>query len=415
MMRALGIALVVALGILAGCRGGPSAHPPAADQPVARASVPESDASALPPTPALPSRAGGGSESLAVETTAFPALSATIWKRETIGQEPILLKLEVTNSRDEEVKIVAPYMNGYGRANYPLTLAVTDASGAAVPNGWEYSTTGSEPIHRGSPWWIPDGRVQPGDTEPREWRAWRIPPGETAYMWYNVLQFYPIDDPGEYHIVLKYDSKPEMLFQPGQKKDNPPKDVLCWWGQVDAGWVTVREPGPRDAEACAKLRENPDVQGCVFSTNFAWGHGDGHLLDREGDKWKWLNGTTYEPYVRFARAFYKGGSPSPRDAAGLPLAELLRTVAPRMGASRRAYGGPYEHLKQLRADPIANAEKIRDMEGRLRQRAESALEAQEQYIEEARAVGDYSLLGRAEKPMEVIRNCIKVDFPDWPN
>jgi len=51
MARALGIAAAVGLGTLAGCRGSPSARPPAPDQPVGRASGLKSDASGVPPSP----------------------------------------------------------------------------------------------------------------------------------------------------------------------------------------------------------------------------------------------------------------------------------------------------------------------------------------------------------------------------
>jgi len=403
MTRALGIAVAAGLGILAGCRGGPSALPSSADRPVARASGPES----------------GTAESATTSSTGasdgYPVFSATIWKRETISEEPILLRVEVTNPRGDEVKIIAPYFNSGGGFNLPLTLAVTNSAGAQLPNGSKYSATGFEPIIRGQPWWIPDGRVQPGDTEPREWRAWRIPAGATAYMWYNMLQFYPLDDPGRYHIMLRYESKPEMLFQPGQKMDNPPKDVLCWSAEIDAGWVTVKEASRRDAAACAKLREEPDVQGCVFSTNFGWGRGAAHLLDRKGSEWQWLSGTTYEPYVRFARAFYSSKPPSLADAAGLPLGDLLRTVAPRSTAKRLAYYPAREHLDALRTDAATNASTIDELLTTAREKAQASWEAQEAAIRIAKEVGDYSILGYIEKPAANRLAAIRLDFPDWPN
>jgi len=402
MTRALGIAVAAGLGILAGCRGGPSALPSSADRPVARASGPES----------------GTAESATTSSTGasdgYPVFSATIWKRETISEEPILLRVEVTNPRGDEVKIIAPYFNSGGGFNLPLTLAVTNSAGAQLPNGSKYSATGFEPIIRGQPWWIPDGRVRAGDTEPREWRAWRIPAGATAYMWYNMLQFYPLDDPGRYHIVLKYDSKPEMLFEGGQKMDNPPKDVLCWSAEIDAGWVTVREPGPKDAAACQRLREHPEVQGVVFATNYAFGD-DAGLLEDEGQAYHWPWGTTYEPYARFARAFYKAANPSPSDAAGLPLGDLLTVAAARRLCRERDYGAPNELLPVLRRDPEHNAAKLQEVEAEARSRAEGSVKTRQGYIDIAREVGDYSLLGFAGKPMEGLMKCIKADFPDWPN
>jgi len=408
MTRALGIAAVVTLGILAGCRGGPGARPPAPDQPAARASVPESDKGRLTPADA------GASESDAVETTALPAFSATIWKREVISEEPILLKLEITNPLGEEVKIVAPYLNSYGRANYPLTLAITDASGAPLPNGVPDKEVAGEPILRGGPWWTPgQDRLQPGDTEFRTWRAWRIPAGATAYMWYNMLQFYPLDDPGQYYIVLKYDSKPEMLFEPGQKKDDPPKDVLSWSAEIDAGWVTVTEPGPKDAAACAKLRDMPDVQGVVFGTNFAESHKDLRLLGAGGADW--LIGTSYEPYVRFARAFHRSESPSTRDAGGLPLGELLRTVGPRRLAEKSTYNPPDVYRRPLDEVAGKSAAEMDRVRADLRMAARRSVEAHDAAVRVAREVGDYSILGYVEKPAAVNLHGVKLHFPDWPN
>jgi hypothetical protein len=228
-----------------------------------------------------------------------------------------------------------------------------------------------------------------------------------------MLQFYPIDDPGEYHIVLKYDSKPEMLFESGQEKDNPPKDVLCWSAEIDAGWVTVTEPGPTDAAACAKLRDMPDVHGLVFGTNFAARQSYGGLLAPGGADW--LEGTTYEPYLRFALAFYRSESPSWEDAGSLPLADLLRTVEPRRAAERLTYYPVREHLDRLGADPAKNAAKIRELLAGARKQARASLEAHDHAIRTAKEVGDYSLLGYAEKSMEGILKCIKADFPDWPN
>ena len=400
------LALTLALAAVPGCHR--AVGPPlASDESVARAPMPESDKGRLTPADA------GASESDAVETTALPAFSATIWKRDVISEEPILLKLEVTNARNGEVLIVAPYFDSYACANYPLTLSVTDASGHALQNSWEFADSGYEPIHRGRPWWVPDGRVQAGDVEPRAWRAWRIPAGATAYMWCNMLQFYPLDDSGEYHIVLKYDSTPEMLFEPGQKKDNPPKDVLCWSAEIDAGWVTVTEPGPKDAAASANLRDMPDVQGVVFGTNFAESHKDLRVLDTGGADW--LRGTSYEPYVRFARAFYRSESQSTRDAGGLPLEELLRTVGPRRLAEKSTYNPPDLYRRPLDEVAGKSAAEMDRVRADLRMAARRSVEAYDAAVRVARESGDYSILGYIERPAAVNLYAVKLHFPDWPN
>jgi len=350
-----------------------------------------------------------------VATTALPVFSATISKRDVISEEPILLKLEVTNPRNEEVLIVAPYFDSYACANYPLTLSVTDASAHGLQNGWEFADSGYEPIHRGRPWWIPDGRVQPGDVEPRAWRAWRIPAGATAYMWYNMLQFYPIDDPGQYHIVLRYDSKPEMLFEPGQKKDNPPKDVLCWSTEIEAGWVTVMEPGPKDAAAAANLRKDPEMQGVMFATNFVFGSDPRDLGKKDTDR-PLFEGTTYEPYARFARAFYSDASPSPDDAAGLPLADLLKTVAPRRAALHASnHTGPYDLLKRLEADPGANAAQLEQIRAEMHEGYAEALAVEQRAVEGSLLVGDYSLAGYDQRRRLITERPARAQFPDWPN
>ena len=411
MTRALGIAAAVTLGILAGCRGGPSAHVPTPEEPVGRASVPESDKGRLAPANA------GASESHAVATTALPAFSATIWKREVISEEPVLLKLEVTNPGPDELRIVAPYFNTYGRMNLPLTLTVTDSAGQRVQNGWTDGGTGVEPILRGTPWWVPQSSTK-GAKGPQAWRCWTIPGGETGYVWHNLRQYYPIDDPGEYHVVLHYQPDLDMVFYGDQADRALPADFSVWTGRVDmdVGVVRIAEPGPRDAEAANRLAEHRNVQGSVFSTTLAYADHAGIL---EGDI-SWLAGTVFQTYADFGRAF---ASHDPDSAAAprghdpsFPLWGLLGAARARATfTSGGAYSGLSKEHRELRAVPSRDPQLLAVAEAELRRNAEGASRRLEECSEAARETGDYSLLAWAEEKRVLTETRIKHDFPDWPN
>jgi len=405
----------VAIGCRGGQSGGAAAEALGTERDLSARTAGAGPRSAAPAgSPAVPgpespsSAAREETRVVGAASGAVPALSATIWKREVVTQEPILVKLQVTNPRAGEATIVAPYFNSYGRANFPLTLAVTDDAGVPVGNGWEGAQTGREPILRGRPWWIAGGPSAPGAPESWEWRAWRVPAGATVFMWYNLLQFYPLDEPGRYHITLTYDSAPDMLLSTGTQ--SPPADVVCWSAEIDAGWIIISQPTARDQAAATRLRECAEVQGTVFSTTFGWGRDAGlRNPDSGGD---WLEGTSYEPYLEFARAFYVSKSASPQDAGGLPLADLLRVVGPHWEAARCADSAPLSIPDRLLAEPEKNAGRIKELRTAMRDGFRRSIEAQEAAVQVAREVGDYSLVGFEESMLKTLLYRARAEFPD---
>lgn len=368
------------------------------------------------PSADIAARDGGDVERNGLPAT--PTFTASIWKRDVVREEPILLKLEVSNPGHDDLRIVAPYFNTYGRINLPLTLTVTDSSGRQVPNGWSGGGTGSEPILRGRPWWIPEGPAQAGHVDPQTWRAWSIPAGKTAFMWHNIRQYYPIDEPGEYHVVLHYLPSADMAPRSGLGEGAPPGEATLWTGsvEIDAGTVSVSEPGERDVAAADRLAQHREVQGSVFSTTLGWGDDAGILQGKA----PWVVGTVYETYARFGRAFagraQEDASKSRSEAPAFPLWGLLDVVPLRSPpTSRTAYIGVSTRMRELRADPSRDPARLATLEESVRRSASEAIAAADAYVAAAIATGDYSILGHAQWSKELIAQEIRSDFPAWPD
>ena len=202
-----------------------------------------------------PLRGGSG-----LTVAAPPELWATIWKRELLVAEPVLVRLELSNPSTEPLAVVPPYVNVWGLTAWPLAFTITDEAGRRVPSGWEYARTGFEPICFGAPWWIAAGG--PGRPPLRE--AWQLPAGGRGWMWIDLLQFYPLDEPARYHVVFQYDAQPEMLVSLGWTEP-PPEGVWSGHLEADAEWITVHEPGDADRDAAQFLLERRDKLQAVLS------------------------------------------------------------------------------------------------------------------------------------------------------
>jgi hypothetical protein len=127
------------------------------------------------------------------------ALFASTWKHEVLLQEPILVSLTLTNPTPERVLVVPPYLSlsPSPREAWPLTFAVFDDQGQAVPNHWELARTGFELMAFGRPWWLPETGPSPVPSVPPR-RPWDLPARGSGFMWINLTQFYPLDEPGRY-------------------------------------------------------------------------------------------------------------------------------------------------------------------------------------------------------------------------
>ena len=129
-------------------------------------------------------------------------LSASVWKRSVVLEEPILVRVELRNTTPEPISVVPPYVNVWGRpeAPWPLSFTIADEPGQRLPNGWKYAKTGFEPVAYGLPWWGPYSGL--ASAPPRR-EPWHIPAHSAPYMWINLLQFYPLKDPGRYHLTFE--------------------------------------------------------------------------------------------------------------------------------------------------------------------------------------------------------------------
>ena len=169
-----------------------------------------------------------------------PQLQVAPWRASVVSAEPVLLRVELRNTMEEPLTVVPPYVQwpGHVLGDWPLTFEVTDGQGNAVSNAPHDAGGVTYPVPYANPWWVP----HPGYESPYPpRRPWIIPPGATAFLWLDLLQFIPLHSPGRFHIVALYEARPTMLARPGSD-DTVPNNVWTGRLQANAGWVTVREP-----------------------------------------------------------------------------------------------------------------------------------------------------------------------------
>lgn len=181
-------------------------------------------------------------------SSAAVLIGGRAWKQDVLLMEPVLVKLEITNDDDAPVQVVPPYMDCYLATNWPLTLTVTTEDGTRVTNGWPHGETGTEPVAYGRPWWVPGPSPLIPPREP-----WLLPARSSGHMWIDILQFYRLDKPGRYRIVLHYEPRHAMLAPLTEPDAIPDHDLTLSKADIDLGWITVGQPEGADAEAAAWL------------------------------------------------------------------------------------------------------------------------------------------------------------------
>jgi len=314
-----------------------------------------------------------------------PELSATIWKREVAQYEPLLVRIELRHTSPEPLRLVPPYPS----AGWPLDFSIQSADGR-----WLRSprSAGSLPLQaQGLPWWVPRGPAIKPSYPGR--RPWDLPPGAVAFMWLDLLRFYPLVQPGRYHIVFHYDPEARMLAR--GEGEPPPEGV--WEGhlEADAGWITLREPEEADREAAVLLREYRDRYRLALSTVRDADALRRELLER-------FPGSPYVPYAAFydlwsrARMMYMAGDTAELQAqaeqfavdhAEFPLNYQLPVIL-RYGEWRQAAG-----RASVLADPPVPLPQPEAAQAAVRE----ALERGRALRQAAAATGDYELAAMVEE------------------
>ena len=310
-------------------------------------------------------------------------LSATIWEREVVVAEPLLVRLELSNPSTEPLAVVPPYVNVGGRSLWPLTFTVTDEAGDRVPNGWKYARSGFEPICFGAPWWT----TPPGLGRMQYREAWLLPPGGRAWTWVDLLQFYPLDEPARYHLVFEYDAQPEMLVSLGEAGP-PPQGVWSGHLEADAGWITVLEPGGTDRDAAQFLLERRDKLEAVLSAG-AYGVA-GAVLDRFPE-------ATYALYAAFYQHWTPGAFGTPPAAGAARLAASAAKFAREHTEFPLSYQLPVAvALSQWQVADEAAARGAGMPAGAAEEMVARAAALRQALRETAAAAGDYSLMQMVE-------------------
>ena len=234
---------------------------------------------------------------LASAQDAAPVFSADIWKRQVALQEPILVRLEMRNPTGERMVVVPPYVRHLREGDWQLSFTVLDENGDPVPRTTAEGKTVFIPALYDYPWWIRTGYSEVPDLR----LPWEIPARGSAYMWIEFSDFYPLDEPGRYHITFDYAARREMLV--GWPPAGPPPDG-GWEGtlEADAGWVNVTEPPEADRELADYLVERRRKSTCplaLVSFEEVFRFGDEAEARRER-----FARSVYEPYVAFCEIQY---------------------------------------------------------------------------------------------------------------
>ncbi len=174
-----------------------------------------------------------GSRAVAVEMT------AEVWKRQVLPEEPILVRVTLTNPTDYTVSVVPPYLAG---PSFPLRVVeVRDDDQRRQP---EYRHN-----NRGSWLWVPIG----GEWQRSKRRPWVLGPGEAAWTWHNLATFCELHEPGRHHLVLQYEPQPSMLRISGDETSPLPDNLWCAALEVDLGWIEILEPPEAERPLVEKL------------------------------------------------------------------------------------------------------------------------------------------------------------------
>lgn len=228
---------------------------------------------------------------LAAPAVAAPVLELTaeVWTRRVVQEQPILVRVELTNRSERPVQVVPPYVRPRVRdTGYALTLQLLDAAGE-----WR------EPeLTQMGAYWV--GQWASADAAPLIRKPWAIGPG-VASMWYALNMVYSLHEPGRYHLKLVYDPKPEMLQVPGIAAVPLPDDLVCERLEADLGWIEILEPPEAEKAVAEYLRKH--TAACAENP-LAY---PGMARDVVAEKWP---GSAYRPHVEFwaLRTMAEGGA-----------------------------------------------------------------------------------------------------------
>jgi len=352
----------------------------------------------------LPTRTAAVLLTLAASTAATLAqaqlaeplsLHVRAWRTEVVREEPILIRLELHNEGQAELVVVPPYIAPRGLDLNATTFAVYTERGARLRNRLEGDPYPYSATPFGWPWWADRGRQWMPDEPPAPSWPWVIRPGQTAGMWVNLLQFYPIADAGRYHLVFRYAPKATMLLSV-RDKGPPPEGI--WEGKLeyDAGWIIVSEPSEADRAAADRLRHCrlEDPRRAISAGGGAFPAKD--FADV-------VEGTVYEPYALFYRVWGGGSLPGDEDALrtrypDFPLLPLLTVLPARreLGLAKLRFEKATCHLCDRLSDTRMSEERIGQLESDTQQAADDLQAALPGFRDAAIQAGDYSVAAEAD-------------------
>lgn len=250
-------------------------------------------------------------------------ISVSIWKRDVVLYEPILVRIEVRNDSAEPVSVAPPWpwrglAFGLWREDGERLTNPRPCEGLAGSDpyglGW-FAPTACGPSTRGR---VPNALLVLG-------------PGESMSAWMDLLQWYPVGQTGPYHLVFEWEAGEERTRPAPGKPDLPP-----WTGHLtaDAGWITVREPDSADADAAQLLEEQFATDGVALSSCHMTSAWNCDVLVR-----RWPD-SVYARYARYARLL------AGCDPLWVPR-ELSRSEPPRTTpADAAAFGALYPDYPQ---------------------------------------------------------------------
>lgn len=168
-------------------------------------------------------------------------LTAEVWRRQLLPEEPILARITLSNLGPAEVRVVPPL---FGGRSFGLGLAVETKTGQweqAVLRGtdaywvWAYNNRKRAPLVRA---------------------PWPLEPLAHALGWHSLNMVHSLHEPGRYHLRLVYDPRPEMLQVPGDPVGPVPEDLVCERLEADLGWIEIIEPPESEKPVAEYLRKH---------------------------------------------------------------------------------------------------------------------------------------------------------------
>jgi len=216
---------------------------------------------------------------LAASRAAAVEMTADVWKRQVLQEEPILVRVELTNRSERPVQVVPPYVRPHVRdTGYPLTLWAADASG-----GWR------EPrLAPGGAYWVRE--FSRPEAAPLVRSPWVLDSGATAVVWYSLNMLYDLSEPGRYHLKLRYESTPDMVYLLDRGARPAPDELWLGTLEADLGWLEILEPPETERDTAAFLSGHSAA--CAPSPN-----ADPFGLTKAiNEKWP---GSAYLPYAEF--------------------------------------------------------------------------------------------------------------------